>query len=629
MKPLLILTFILILTGQTSAQQRNVKALVVGISQYQDSSISSFSPARRDAEEYAAFLQTVSGGSMDRDQILLLTDQNATLASFVAALDWLLDTKPFPEKRLLYIAGVAQMVNPGQKKEDVFVFFHDSPAAPLQGNTFSLRDLKRLLEKGSVKTRVPFNLIFTFKEAFEKRSDTPFVRWMDEGKNRKSAYLKWSNMPTTDTTTVPHINPEVVKTISNHFVAGLLGLADSDDNMHVNGREMFRYLKGRSLETSVSREYFYMAVADQEASLSKVDDRIVEELQRLGKNYLFTPIVHLESMPIEDRVLQTATPATRRLYEDFILAIKVKNFLKPAEHNAATLYDSLLLVPEINPIAGYLRRRYAAAMLDHTQQALNAYLNTSANELAKRRKNTGHYKLYAQLLEKASELLGVDHFMHKTLEAKRLYFEGLHLRLQYHSTKNAELLSAALKKQLSALRIEPEAAYIYNELGVVYLHQNDSIEAKKQFLSAIAYSPAWGIPYSNLCQLSLRAGDWETANKYGITAVALANWNPDTYYNLGTVYHKKKDYTRAEELYQRAIKKGTSLPEVYYNLACISAQKGKKDAALDWLKQAHELGFDDVETLEKDADLTSVRQEARFVEMVRQLNASRVLGNKN
>ncbi|MDO8368704.1 MAG: hypothetical protein Q7T20_18035 [Saprospiraceae bacterium] len=629
MKPLLILTVLSILTGHAFAQPRNAKALVVGISQHQDTSIHAFTPARRDAEEYAAFLQTISGGSMDRDQILLLTDQGATLASFVAALDWLLDTKPLPLKRLLYIAGAAQMVAPGQKNEDVFVFFHDSPAAPLQGNTFSLRDLKRLLDKGSGQNIVPFTLVFAFKEAFETGTDAPLVRWKDEGKNQRSSYLKWSNMPSTDPLTVNGTNPEIAKTISSHLVTGLFGLADRDNNMQVNGQEIFRYLKSCSLETSVTREYFYMAVTDKEASLSRVDDRIVEELQRLGKNYLFAPIVHLESMPIEDRVLQTASPATRQLYEDFILAIKVKNFLKPVEHNAAALYDSLLLVPELQPIAGHLRRRYAAAMLDHTQQALNAYLNTSANELTRRRKNSGQYKLYAQLMGKANELLGEEHFMHKTLEAKRLYFEGLHLRLQYFATKNAELLSEALKKQLAALRFEPEAAYIYNELGVVYGNQNDTIEAQKQFFSAIEYSPTWGIPYGNLCGLFLRAGDWENANEYGIRAVALANWNPDTYFILGTVYHKKRDFSTAEDLYRRAIKEGTSLPEVYFNLACIAAQKEEKDAALDWLKQAREMGFDDIESLATDPDLVSIRKDARFTEMVQQLNNERMLRKKD
>src|SRR5580692_948113 len=63
-------------------------AVVIGISSYE------FLPpaaqlhyAHRDAEDFAAFLRTHSGGALPADHIRLLENENATLAEIRAALD--------------------------------------------------------------------------------------------------------------------------------------------------------------------------------------------------------------------------------------------------------------------------------------------------------------------------------------------------------------------------------------------------------------------------------------------------------------------------------------------------------------------------------------------------------------
>ncbi|WP_394841632.1 transglutaminase-like domain-containing protein [Pendulispora brunnea] len=49
-----------------------------------------------------------------------------------------------------------------------------------------------------------------------------------------------------------------------------------------------------------------------------------------------------------------------------------------------------------------------------------------------------------------------------------------------------------------------------------------------------------------------------------------------------------------------------------YQIACFEALAGKKAAALDALRAAADIGYDDIQSLETDDDLTSVRSEARF-----------------
>ena len=84
----------------------------------------------------------------------------------------------------------------------------------------------------------------------------------------------------------------------------------------------------------------------------------------------------------------------------------------------------------------------------------------------------------------------------------------------------------------------------------------------------------------------------------------------------GNKAYQKKDFEAAIEEYKAAV-------EIYpdanatYNLACCYAMKGDKDRALDWLSRAVERGFDDTAHLAKDVDLESLRDDARYKNLVK------------
>jgi len=60
-------------------------------------------------------------------------------------------------------------------------------------------------------------------------------------------------------------------------------------------------------------------------------------------------------------------------------------------------------------------------------------------------------------------------------------------------------------------------------------------------------------------------------------------------------------------------------PRVRYNLACSCALLGRADEALTRLREACELGFDDLNLLRRDRDLDAIRQDPRFQEIERHL----------
>jgi tetratricopeptide (TPR) repeat protein len=76
----------------------------------------------------------------------------------------------------------------------------------------------------------------------------------------------------------------------------------------------------------------------------------------------------------------------------------------------------------------------------------------------------------------------------------------------------------------------------------------------------------------------------------------------------------KGDFPDFPESQQKAVRS-----HAHYNTACAFALSGKRDAALDALKQAIDAGFYDWQWLEKDEDLASVRGEPRWKELVMSL----------
>jgi uncharacterized membrane protein YGL010W/thiol-disulfide isomerase/thioredoxin len=73
----------------------------------------------------------------------------------------------------------------------------------------------------------------------------------------------------------------------------------------------------------------------------------------------------------------------------------------------------------------------------------------------------------------------------------------------------------------------------------------------------------------------------------------------------------KAKFTDFPDSQQRAVR-----AHAFYNMACAQCLSGKRDQALDTLKNAIEAGFYDWQHLEKDDDLKTIREEPRFKDLV-------------
>ena len=81
---------------------------------------------------------------------------------------------------------------------------------------------------------------------------------------------------------------------------------------------------------------------------------------------------------------------------------------------------------------------------------------------------------------------------------------------------------------------------------------------------------------------------------------------------LGEALTRKGDYARGLEVDQRLSRLRPSDPVVRYNLACSLALLQRPDEAFEALGQSVELGYRDLQHLDADPDLASLRQDPRF-----------------
>ena len=115
-------------------------ALVVGISQYQNSSIPRLTYADKDASLFAEWLQSKSGGSVPAYQLTLLTNEAASLANIYAALDWLKSRAGADDKVFIYFSGHGD-VETDDTSSKGYLLAWNSPPTNYRNNAIGVADL--------------------------------------------------------------------------------------------------------------------------------------------------------------------------------------------------------------------------------------------------------------------------------------------------------------------------------------------------------------------------------------------------------------------------------------------------------------------------------------------------------
>ncbi len=140
MKHPLVLLLLLLLAAPLSSQDtkgvqpinqkpsNQIRAVVVGISDYQSNDIPDLQFAHRDAEAFAAWLRSPAGGSVDSLNLQVLLNQEATTARCLTALFWLVDESDPGDQAIIYFAGHGDTEN-RTRNQPGFLLLHDAPSS--------------------------------------------------------------------------------------------------------------------------------------------------------------------------------------------------------------------------------------------------------------------------------------------------------------------------------------------------------------------------------------------------------------------------------------------------------------------------------------------------------------------
>lgn len=92
-----------------------------------------------------------------------------------------------------------------------------------------------------------------------------------------------------------------------------------------------------------------------------------------------------------------------------------------------------------------------------------------------------------------------------------------------------------------------------------------------------------------------------------------------------TAFYNAKDYRKSIPAYEKQIELGYGIPaNAAYNIACDYALLGEKEQAIKWLEKAFAMGFSSLPNAQADEDLKSLRDDARYRNLVGLIDTSKM-----
>lgn len=161
----------------------------------------------------------------------------------------------------------------------------------------------------------------------------------------------------------------------------------------------------------------------------------------------------------------------------------------------------------------------------------------------------------------------------------------------FHSNRGAEALQAGLLEEALpwlwlSVRIDPELANAWVNLGVALRRQGDHRGAEEAYRRALEIDPRTYSAYQNLASLLRIERRLEEARAYEELLVTSPSRNPYTYITLGDISRIGGRAQEAEKLYRRAIRLNANDADAYAALGELAASHGDYRRARKMLRKA-------------------------------------------
>ena len=204
---------------------QKTRALVVGISKYADASnpAAGYENAHLDAERFARFLLDFPGSTVQKEDIVLLVNEQATLGKINAALDWLVQVTENGDRAVIYFFGA------GKVEYETYWLSYDSPATGFPGKALPVSYFQSFLVTLNVGTGAQVVTILPRPTAGGSLMDRATYR----GKEREIRLFG----PPSDS------DPSNSSLFTSTLIDGLKGQADLDGDRTISLFELRRHFE--------------------------------------------------------------------------------------------------------------------------------------------------------------------------------------------------------------------------------------------------------------------------------------------------------------------------------------------------------------------------------------------------
>lgn len=537
-------------------------ALVFGVSKYaklpQDLWLRY---AHRDAEQFAEHLASPRGGSVPKENMVLLTDEKATTAAVRNTFQTFLKGKAGKNDTILIlIAGHGTVQNPGDKK--AYIVTHDSDPQDLASTALPMEDLQNLVSEqlthvgrvilfvdvcragiiGTIKSTTVNSVVEKLAEA----EGEIFGLMASRPKELSFEGEQWGN---------GH------GAFSYYVTKGLTGEADKNKDGVVNVNEIIEYVRTEVPNATGDKQHprdfgnidnnFQLADVRKEG-IKLAGQPVVVFGEPLYLASSQRPAVGMFAQAVEQTVVET----------EFQTALGQGRVL-PDQPGSA--FDALQRLSSLLPPDIYANRKnlLRIALEDRAQQVLLRYL--TGDEIPQTRAD---FAEGAQYTSAAMRLTPESLY----LQGRLAFFEGRAGLFDKQYPAATGLLE-------DAVRFDPGGAYSYNALGIGYLEQARYAEAAAAFRDATERAVHWAYPRHNLALTLVESGDYQGAIRAYQQAMVIAPRYSYLPYNLGLVYQRLNRRKDAERSYARAMTLAPNSPEPYNAMGTLYASGGQRERA--------------------------------------------------
>lgn len=563
-------------------------AVIVGISKYANTGIPQLEFAHKDAMVFADYLKSKAGGQVPEENIRLLLNENATYAAIYDALDWLLNVCQKNDLVYFYFSGHGDMENSTIYKLG-FLLSYNTPRTNYINNAVRIEDVNNIANTLSVKVNAKVVLItdacHSGKLAGSDFRGTFLVG--DQLRAVQNKEIRISSCAPDQLSAEDEGWGGGRGVFSFYLVNGLEGLADANNDKTVTLNEIKSYLDS-SLATDPllaqkAMKQNPVVKGNTIFTLASVDETAFSALQ---KRTVSAPLLTgaLKPLPPQPQafvfsLLQQYTPealfnftalnklppdaipmACLQMLADSIAVIASLPGNRQPDSQYFSTYKLQLLETAFRENRDAVTRfnnKLAIALSDRGQQIINNYLEGDAAELERMRyynvKSSG-YDVYPQMFLLALKLTRPENYLYQLLQVKLHYFSGVAARIKIPTVENQQpLFTQAIAEQEKAFQLEENAAYIQNELGILYLLNNNIGLAEKRLLRATQIAPKWAIPWAYLAGIYAAAKSYDKADSAVQKAISLQPDLQIAHIYRGIISEKTNHRLQAEEWYRKSI----------------------------------------------------------------------------